>query len=141
VWDIFKSPEIFYGIDQGIINSTDGKMAIGDKYYIGRSNNNGVIIYHDVIFFDTNSTRNHALLINLEHIHITEFNSNNQTTRMENRSNNENVFYIFFFDDLSNFIVCLVLVTKVSLYSIVLDSSFFFFQVIYIKLWILFKFY
>jgi hypothetical protein len=80
--DTFKSLEILYGIGQGIINSTDGQMAIWDKCYMEQSNNNGVIIYDDVIFFDTNSARNLALLINLDRIHITEFNSNNQTTTM-----------------------------------------------------------
>jgi hypothetical protein len=80
--DTFKSPGIFYGVGQGIMTSTDGQTANWIGYDIGRVNNNGVIIYHGITFFDTNSTGKLAFLKNLDGIHTTEVDCNNQTTKI-----------------------------------------------------------
>ena len=57
-----KSPNTYYGAGQGVITTADGQKATWIAYGIGRSYVNGVIIYHDVIFFNTNSTGKLAFL-------------------------------------------------------------------------------
>ena len=78
----FRSPVIFYGIGQGIITTADGQMATWTGYDIGRSNNNGAIIYHGITFFDTSSTGKLAFLKNLVGLHTTEVDGNKQTTKI-----------------------------------------------------------
>ena len=51
-----KSPNTYYGSGKGVITTADGQKATWSAYGIGRSNVNGGIIYHDVIFFNNNST-------------------------------------------------------------------------------------
>ena len=50
-------------------------------YGIGRSNVQGVIIFHDVIFFNANSTGKLAFLKNLEGLRSAEVNDEKQTTK------------------------------------------------------------
>lgn len=79
----FRSPGISYGVGQGVITTADGQdMATWTAYDIGRSNTNGVIIYHGISFFNTNSTGKLAFLKNLEALHTTEVDGNKQTTKM-----------------------------------------------------------
>jgi hypothetical protein len=78
-----RSPKIYYGIGQGIITTADGQdMATWTGYDIGRSNIGGVITYHGITFFNTNSTGKLAFLKNLEGLHITEVEGNKQVTRI-----------------------------------------------------------
>jgi hypothetical protein len=79
----FRSPGISYGVGQGVITTTDGRdMATWTAYDIGRSNTDGVIIYHGISFFNTNPTGKLAFLKNLEALHTTEVDGNKQTTKM-----------------------------------------------------------
>lgn len=79
----FRSPRINYGVGQGVITTADGQdMATWTAYDIGRSNIKGVIIYHGISFFNTNSTGKLAFLKNLEALHTTEVDGNKQTTKM-----------------------------------------------------------
>jgi hypothetical protein len=80
--DTFKSSSIFYGSGQGIITTPDGQMATWTGYDTGRSNNNGIIIYHGITFFDTNSTGKLAFLKNIEGLHTTEVDGNKQMTKI-----------------------------------------------------------
>jgi hypothetical protein len=78
-----RSPKIYYGIGQGIITTADGQdMATWTGYDIGRSNIGGVITYHGITFFNTNSTGKLAFLKNLEGLHITEVEGNKQVTKI-----------------------------------------------------------
>jgi hypothetical protein len=76
-----ESPNTYYGAGQGVITTADRQKATWSAYGIGRSNVNGVIIYHDVIFFNTNSTGKLAFLKNLEGLRSAEVNGNTQTTK------------------------------------------------------------
>ncbi len=79
----FRSPTIVYGVGQGIITTADGQdMATWTGFDIGRSNIKGVITYHGISFFNTNSTGKLAFLKNLEALHTTEVDGNKQTTEM-----------------------------------------------------------
>lgn len=63
------------------MTTADRQKATWSAYGIGRSNVNGIIIYHDVIFFNTNSTGKLASLKNLEGLRSAEVNGNKQTTK------------------------------------------------------------
>ena len=79
----FRSPRINYGFGQGVITTADGQdMATWTAYGVGKSNTNGVITYHDIIFFNTNSTGKLAFLKNLTGLHTSEVNGNKQTTKI-----------------------------------------------------------
>ena len=78
-----RSPKIYYGIGQGIITTADGQdMATWSGYDIGRSTIAGVITYHGITFFNTNSTGKLAFLKNLEGLHITQVDGNKQVTKI-----------------------------------------------------------
>ena len=79
----FRSPRINYGFGQGVITTADGHdMATWTAYGVGKSNTNGVITYHDIIFFNTNSTGKLAFLKNLTGLHTSEVDGNKQTTKI-----------------------------------------------------------
>lgn len=81
--DTFTSPRINYGVGQGVITTADGQdMATWIGYGVGRSNINGIITYHDIIFFNTNSTGKLAFLKNLEGLHVSEVDGNKRTTKI-----------------------------------------------------------
>ena len=68
---------------QGVITTADGQdMATWIGYGVGRSDINGTITYHDVIFFNTNSTGKLAFLKNLEGLHVSEVDGNKRTTKI-----------------------------------------------------------
>ena len=68
-----RSPTISYGVGQGVITTSDGQdMATWTGYGAGRSNIKGVMTYHDIIFFNTNSTGKLAFLKNLEGLYTSE---------------------------------------------------------------------
>jgi hypothetical protein len=76
-----KSPNTYYGSGKGVITTADGQKATWSAYGIGRSKVNGGIIYHDVIFFNNNSTGKIAFLNNLEGLRSAEVNGNKQSTK------------------------------------------------------------
>lgn len=76
-----KSTNTYYGSGKGVITTADGQKATWSAFGIGRSNVNGGIIYHDVIFFNNNSTGKIAFLNNLEGLRSAEVNGNKQTTK------------------------------------------------------------
>jgi hypothetical protein len=79
----FRSPRINYGFGQGVITTADGQdMATWTAYGVGKSNTNGVITYHDIIFFNTNSTGKLAFLKNLTGLHTSVVDGNKQTTKI-----------------------------------------------------------
>jgi hypothetical protein len=78
----FVSPGIVHGVGQGVMTTADGQVATWTATGIGRSNADGVIIYHDVIIFNTNSNGNLAFLKNLEALSITVVNGTKQTRMM-----------------------------------------------------------
>ncbi len=78
----FRSPGHIYGVGQGVITTTDGQMATWTGYGVGRSNINGVIAYHDIMFFNTNSTGKLAFLKDLVGLSSSEVNGNKQTTKV-----------------------------------------------------------
>jgi hypothetical protein len=81
--DTFRSPGINYGVGQGVITTADGQdIATWIGYGIGRSNINGTMTFHDVIFYNTNSTGKLAFLKNLEGLRIAEVNGNKQTSKI-----------------------------------------------------------
>jgi hypothetical protein len=81
--DTLGSPRINYGVGQGVITTAGGQdMATWIGYGVGRSNINGVITYHDVIFYNTNSTGKLAFLKNLEGLHVSEVDGNKRTTKI-----------------------------------------------------------
>jgi hypothetical protein len=81
--DTSRSPRIIYGTGQGVITTADGQdMATWIGYGVGRSDINGTITYHDVIFFNTNSTGKLAFLKNLEGLHVSEVDGNKRTTKI-----------------------------------------------------------
>lgn len=81
--DTTRSPRIIYGVGQGVITTADGQdMATWIGYGDGRSNINGTTTYHDIIFFNTNSTGKLAFLKNLEGLHISEVDGNKRTTKI-----------------------------------------------------------
>jgi hypothetical protein len=72
-----------YGVGHGVITTADGQnKATWIGYGVGRSNVNGTITYHDVIFFNTNSTGKLAFLKNLEGLHISEVDGKKRTTKI-----------------------------------------------------------
>lgn len=76
-------PRIIYGVGQGVITTADGQdMATWIGYGDGRSNINGTTTYHDIIFFNTNSTGKLAFLKNLEGLHISEVDGNKRTAKI-----------------------------------------------------------
>jgi len=77
----FKPPNTYRGAGQGVITTADGRTASWSAYGIGRPNIKGVIIFHDVIFFNTNSTGKLAFLKNLEGLRSAEVNDDKQTTK------------------------------------------------------------
>jgi len=77
----FKPPNTYHGAGQGVITTANGQTASWSAYGIGRSNVKGVIIFHDVIFFNTNSTGTLAFLKNLEGLRSAEVNGDKQTTK------------------------------------------------------------
>ena len=79
----FKSPRINYGVGQGVITTADGQdMATWTGYGVGKSNIKGVITYHDIILFNTNSTGKLAFLKNLIGLHTSEVDGNKQTVKI-----------------------------------------------------------
>ena len=81
--DTTRSPRIIYGIGQGVIATADGQdMATWIGFGNGRSNINGTTTYHDIIFFNTNSTGKLAFLKNLEGLHISEVDGNRRTAEI-----------------------------------------------------------
>ncbi len=73
----FKSPTINYGDGQGVITTADGQdMATWTGYSVGRTNTNGVTIYHDIIFFNTTSTGKLAFINNIVGLRISEIDGN-----------------------------------------------------------------
>ena len=79
----FRSPRINYGFGQGVITTADGQdMATWTAYGLGKSNIKGVITYHDIIFFNTNSTGKLAFLKNLTGLHTSVVDGNKQTTKI-----------------------------------------------------------
>ena len=76
-------PRIIYGVGQGLITTADGQdMATWIGYGDGRSNINGTTTYHDIIFFNSNSTGKLAFLKNLEGLHISEVDGNKRTAKI-----------------------------------------------------------
>jgi hypothetical protein len=76
-----RSPKIYYSIGQGVITTADGQnMATWAGFDIGRSNIPGVITYHGIMFFNTNSAGKLAFLKNLEGSYTTDVDGNKQTT-------------------------------------------------------------
>ncbi len=57
-------------------------MATWIGYGIGRSNINGTMTFHDIIFYNTNSTGKLAFLKNLEGLRIAEVDGNKQTSKI-----------------------------------------------------------
>ncbi len=81
--DTTRSPRIIYGVGQGVITTADGQdMATWIGYGIGRSNINGTITYHDIIFFNTNSTGKLAFLKNIEGLSIASQDGNKITQKI-----------------------------------------------------------
>lgn len=78
----FTSPTIAHGVGQGVITTADGQIATWTGYGLGRSNINGVVTYHDLIIFNTNSTGKLAFLKNLEALSITVVDGSKQTRKM-----------------------------------------------------------
>ena len=79
----FRSPRINYGFGQGVITTADGQdMATWTAYGVGKSNIKGVITYHDIIFFNTNSTGKLAFLKNLEGLSIASDDGNKITQKI-----------------------------------------------------------
>jgi hypothetical protein len=79
----FRSPRINYGFGQGVITTADGQnMATWTAYGVGKSNIKGVITYHDIMIFNTNSTGKLAFLKNLTGLHTSEVDGNKQTTKI-----------------------------------------------------------
>ncbi|MGA9844133.1 MAG: hypothetical protein WBQ25_17660 [Nitrososphaeraceae archaeon] len=79
----FRSPRINYGVGQGVITTADGQdMATWTGYGVGKSNIKGVMTYHDIIFFNTNSTGKLAFLKNLTGLHTSEVAGNKQTAKI-----------------------------------------------------------
>ena len=79
----FRSPTINYGVGQGVITTSDGQdMATWTGYGVGKSNIKGVMTYHDIIFFNTNSTGKLAFLKNLTGLHTSEVAGNKQTAKI-----------------------------------------------------------
>jgi hypothetical protein len=79
----FRSPRINYGVGQGVITTADGKdMATWTGYGVGKSDINGVRTYHDIIFFNTNSTGKLAFIKNLTGLHTSEVDGNKQTSKI-----------------------------------------------------------
>jgi hypothetical protein len=83
-WTATISPlRINYGVGQGVITTADGQdMATWTGYGVGKSNINGTTTYHDIIFFNTNSTGKLAFLKNLEGLHISEVDGNRRTAEI-----------------------------------------------------------
>lgn len=80
---VHATSRINYGVDQGVITTADGQdMATCIGYGVGRSNTNGTITYHDIIFFNTNSTGKLAFLKSLEGLLISEVDGNKRTTKI-----------------------------------------------------------
>jgi len=81
--DTIRSPSLIYGVGQGVITTADGQdMATWIGYGNGRANINGTTTYHDIVFFNTNSSGKLAFLKNLEGLHISEVDGNKRTTKM-----------------------------------------------------------
>jgi hypothetical protein len=79
----FRSPRINYGFGRGVITTADGQdMATWTGYGVGKSNIKGIITYHDIIFFNTNSTGKLAFLKNLTGLRTSEVDGNKQTTKI-----------------------------------------------------------
>ena len=79
----FRSPRINYGFGQGVITTADGQdMATWTAYGVGKSNIKGVITYHDIIFFNTNSTGKLAFLKNIEGLSIASDDGNKITQKI-----------------------------------------------------------
>jgi hypothetical protein len=57
-------------------------MATWTGYGVGKSDINGVRTYHDIIFFNTNSTGKLAFLKNLTGLHTSEVDGNKQTSKI-----------------------------------------------------------
>jgi hypothetical protein len=83
-WTATISPlRINYGVGQGVITTADGQdMATWTGYGVGKFNINGTTTYHDIIFFNTNSTGKLAFLKNLEGLHISEVDGNKRTAKI-----------------------------------------------------------
>jgi hypothetical protein len=83
-WTATISPlRINYGVGQGVITTADGQdMATWTGYGVGKFNINGTTTYHDIIFFNTNSTGKLAFLKNLEGLHISEVDGNRRTAEI-----------------------------------------------------------
>jgi hypothetical protein len=74
---------IDHGVGQGVITTADGQdMATWIGYGIGKSNNNGTITYHDIMFYNTNSTGKLAFLKNLEGLNVVTQEGSKVTTKI-----------------------------------------------------------
>lgn len=80
---IYKSPTIVYGDGQGVITTADGRdTATWTGYSTGQTSANGVTIYHDIVFFNTNSTGKLAFLNNMVGLRTAEVDGNKQTAKI-----------------------------------------------------------
>jgi hypothetical protein len=75
----FKSDKIIYGAGKGVITAENGEMITWVANDIGRSDDNGVIRYRGLTFFNTANTSSTgggklAFLNNMEALFITQVN-------------------------------------------------------------------
>ncbi len=76
----YRTSNIIYGEGKGIMISENGQMAPWIGYGVGQLQNNGTILFKDIIFFSNNATGNMKFLDNVIGLHISTVQGNNQTT-------------------------------------------------------------
>ncbi len=78
----YRTSNIIYGEGKGIMISADGQMAPWIGYGVGQIQNNGTMLFKDIIFFSNNATGNMKFLDNVIGLYIAKVEGNNQTTKI-----------------------------------------------------------
>lgn len=80
--DTYRTSNVIYGEGKGIMISADGQMAPWIGYGIGQIQNNGTILFKDIIIFSNNATGNMKFLDNVIGLYTAKVEGNNQTTKI-----------------------------------------------------------
>lgn len=78
----YRDANTIYGEGKGIMISADGQIAPWIGYGIGQIQNNGTVLFKDIVIFSNNATGNMKFLDNQIGLSISTLQENNQTTKI-----------------------------------------------------------
>lgn len=80
--DTYRTANTIYGEGKGVMISADGQMAPWIGYGVGQTQNNGTVLFKDIIIFSNNATGKMKFLDNQIGLRIATVQGNNQSTKI-----------------------------------------------------------